>query len=646
MFDQLSALMPPLGAGIPEDFSAAVGKLDIAIIAVYMLVVLGIGVYYRKFASGSLENYFLAGRKLPGWMNGFSYAATCMNTDVAPAYCGFTVGAGLFVCWLYFSRFGLALMIGGILFAIFWRKLKLFTSPEFYEIRYPGKVGSVMRGWIAARSAFIAIVAWSGAGLLGICKVTGPVFGWSKELTLAVAIPLVLTYVLLAGYMGVVTTDILQSAVMIGASLVMCAFVLVDFGGPGGLLDALNTNVGPEVTGSFPPLGHADLGLIALVAWVAGTAIGYGGDTAPMGGAMEGQRILSNRNEREAAKMYVWTQVILFVLLMVLTLPALGALAKWPELHTAGRGVREEAFGRLLVTYMPAGFLGLAVAAMIASIMSTIDSNLNFGAQVVASDLYKRFARPKSTDRELMWVGRVVMLVIMGLAVLVAYRAESLITVAVFMLGLSSAELAANWAQWWWWRFNGAGRLAASFGGPLIFVLVKFVAAPHLGMTEYAVVLSSIGLTTLLWIAATLLTRPQDEETLKAFYLRARPLGAWGPIRASLGIELPPEERWLILKGFGLALLGATWIACAILGASNLFVGKYLLTSIFGAAASGGGLAFYFLFRKYVAILQARVDRPVQAPGLEVRSGPLGDRFRGLGAAEEEVVRSAGSGLN
>ena len=78
-------------------------SLDYALMALYMLFLVGMGLYYRRFAQESMENYFLGGRKMKGWMSGTSYAVTCMNADVAPAYCGMTVITGTFICWWYFE---------------------------------------------------------------------------------------------------------------------------------------------------------------------------------------------------------------------------------------------------------------------------------------------------------------------------------------------------------------------------------------------------------------------------------------------------------------------------------------------------------------------------------------------------------------
>ncbi len=580
--------------------------IDYAIMALYMLGLVGMGVYYRRFAQEGLENYFLAGRKFKGWQTGTSYAVTCMNTDVAPAYCGMTVITGLFICWWYISRFGLALMIGGILFAVFWRRLKLFTSPEFYEMRFAGAPALTMRTWVSLRSAFIAVVAWTGSGLLGMTKVAEPLLGWEPWQTFAVVIPVILIYVVMSGYIGVVVSDIIQTAILLVSSLVLMGMVWADFGGPAGLYSELVGQFGPGVVSWHPPTSHELLGVMGVIAWTVGTAIGYGGDVAPMAGAMEGQRLLSCRNAREASKMYGWTQVMLFLMLAVLTLPALGAMVKWPGLHD-GTINKELSYGMLLGYYLPPGLLGLALVAMFASIMSTVDSNMNFGAQVFINDVYRRSLVRKATTKHYMRVGKVVMFVIMGLAVLVATTAHNVIDISVFMLGLSSAELTANWGQWWWWRFNGKARLAASFGGPLIFLLNKYVVFTYLvdagTDTTYLVVLTSIGLTCVLWIAVSLLTKPDPEEKLVEFYKRARPMGWWGPIARKAGME--PAGSRPIFAGLGIAVAGAVTVAAGTIGFSCLYVARWNAAAVAAVVAIAAGFVFKTTYSRYMRQLHA-----------------------------------------
>lgn len=623
---------------MPPEPSQALQTPDYVVMALYMAVLIGIGLYYRKFAQAGLENYFLAGRKFKGWMIGTSYAVTCMNADVPVVYCGMTVITGVWICWWYIARFGPALLIAAVLFAVFWRRLKIFTSPEFYELRFTGFPAVTMRSWVSLRSAFIAVVAWTGGGLLGLSKVANEVLDWSQGLTLSVVVPVILIYVILSGYAGVVVSDLFQTMILIVSSLVLMGAVWIDFGGPSGLYAELVGQFGPSVVSWHPPSSHEFLGVMGVMGWILGTAIGYGGDIAPMAGAMEGQRVLSCRNSREASKMYVWTAVMLFFMLAVLTLPALGAMVKWPDLH-AGVLDQEMAYPKLLVEYLPTGLLGLALIGLFASIMSTIDSNMNLGAQVFINDIYRRWIRPDASVQHYLRVGKLVMLVIMGLAIIVAVKAGKLIDISVFMLGLSSAELTANWGQWWWWRFNGAARLAASFGGPVVFLVTRFVIYPAFVVPHYmkpenmpawlveAVekagdkmtpemivekvtnsymhipILSSIALTCVLWIVVALVTRPDPEEKLVEFYKLAKPMGWWGPIAGKAGIK--PAGQRPIFAGLLIALLGAVTVSAGTIAFSCLYIGRWEVAAVAGAITVGIGLSFKFGYVKYMRYLHA-----------------------------------------
>ncbi len=191
---------------------------------------------------------------------------------------------------------------------------------------------------------------------------------------------------------------------------------------------------------------------------------------------------------------------------------------------------REMAYGLLMSKYLPPGMLGLLFVVMLASVMSTIGSNLTFGAQVLVNDVYRRFLLKRETQRHYIWVGRGTTLLILGLAVMVAYQVDLIFDVAVFMVGAAAAEMPANWAQWWWWRFNRWGRLAASFGGIVISFLVWFVL-PTSEWAWWDRTYLVIGLNTALWVLVTLVTPPDSDAVLDRFYKAGRPLGHWGPVR-------------------------------------------------------------------------------------------------------------------
>jgi Na+/proline symporter len=204
-------------------------SLDLTIIFAYLALMLGIGLYFRRYADRGLDNFFLAGRNVPGWLNGVSYAAAMVSADSATAYGGLAVVTGVFVCWWYLSRFGIALFIGAVLFAIFWRRLGLFTSMEFYELRFTGTPAALMRLWIAFRTSFIAMSAWTGITLLAACKILGPTVALSKAETLLLVIPVSLAYIFLSGYRGVVVANFIQMMIFLLGAL--CLAVLT--GAPG-----------------------------------------------------------------------------------------------------------------------------------------------------------------------------------------------------------------------------------------------------------------------------------------------------------------------------------------------------------------------------------------------------------------------------
>jgi Na+/proline symporter len=228
--------------------------------------------------------------------------------------------------------------------------------------------------------------------------------------------------------------------------------------------------------------------------------------------------------------------------------------------------------------------------------MSTVGDNLNFGGQVMLHDIYRRWIVRQASERHYLVAGKLCMLVILALAMTVVYQTRIIFDVAVFMLQLSSAELPANWAQWWWWRFNGKARIAASFGGGVIFCLVVLVPKllVGLGVTWARALLIPwwyqtfivMAVTTALWVCVALLTQPDSPGVLENFYRQACPLGSWGPVRDRISRRAfadarPPGQDWsLIGRGFIIALLGAAGVMLYILGVSNWFVGSNSLVVV------------------------------------------------------------------
>jgi SSS family solute:Na+ symporter len=591
-------------------------QADIWIIIGYLLLMFGMSLYHRRFASANLDNFFLGGRKIPGWLNGVSYTAAMVSPDAATGYGGLALVTGAFVSWWYLSRFGLALFLGGVLFAVFWRRLNLFTTLEFYDLRFPKRAAAIMRLWIAIRTSLIAMPAWTGVTLLAAYKIMGPAFGLTKTDTLYLIVPISFLFVFFSGYKGVVISNLIQMTIFLIGAVTLAGFTLSYFDGPAAMTAKLVEVFGrdTELMKMTPPVKQDVFPLAAAMAWLFGQSIGYGGDAAPMGGAMEGQRILSTRSPREALTMYVVTAVTMFVLLLLVTLPCVSAAAIYPDLRMPGAD-RELVYGRLMKTMLPVGAMGLLVAAMMAATMSTVGDNLNFGSQVLVSDIYRRWFVKNASQKHYLIIGKLGMALITTLAIAVVFNVKIMTDVAVMMLQISAAELPANWAQWWWWRFNGPARIAASFGGALIFCVVVLVPrgliycditwAEKLVLPWWWQTLLVMGLTTLLWIIVALVTKPDPDKLLHDFYASVRPLGFWKPYESRLA-PLPATKISPIIRGIGIAIIGFCAITLLILGLTGLWFGQYAKSSM----ELIGSIILFIVFQKtadaYLAYLALR----------------------------------------
>ncbi|MDD4816911.1 MAG: hypothetical protein PHI85_02955 [Victivallaceae bacterium] len=737
--------------------------IDVAVILVYLALSLILGMLGSRLlglSGNKEEDYFLAGRKMPGWLNGLSNAATALNSDVAPLYCGVALAAGLSGAWFYLSRFGFGMLIVSLLFAAKWRQMRIRTGPEFFSLRY-GHGSKAARVYSSVYTVLLGMIPWIGAGIVGMDKVAGPIFNYNNIwITVAVILPLLTIYVWSAGFGGVLITDGMQGVVIIIGNLVLVVAVLAAFGGPSGMGKALhdayagrttaelkslsaapgffevvnpdgsviqlaiypeyqsgyfnnvrnaekikftpsytgddNRTVTPEpavasvdgfvieetvyaprekrparfcgtspqlvapgedggiaaelpgdiifsrnngasnewivkmtgaaenaaesygssLSSSLPVPGNAILGPLGVICWLLISVVGVGG-----GVASDGQRYFSCKNNYEAAKVGLWGNVALFGMLLLLMLPVLGMLARYPETHfIASGGLRENIYGRMLIEFLPEGAVGITVAAMLASVMSTVSSHLNYGSQTLLNDVYRPLLGEPKAGREV-WVGRLLMLGIVALSVVVTVHTESLMGITTVVVGLFGSSATFGWAQWWWWRVNLKGWLASILTGPIFYFLfsklLPLIPAWAGAMREngetMAIIqaLISMVLSMLCWLVVTLLTKPEDMTHLKEFYLRAHPAGLWGPVRAELIAEgrLPDgEPPAQLLPGFLIAVVGFAMMAAGTLAIATLFIGNYAEVALYTAATIVTGLIFKRLFRWHLRRLGADVD--------------------------------------
>ncbi|HMP08431.1 MAG TPA: hypothetical protein PJ982_18945, partial [Lacipirellulaceae bacterium] len=339
-----------------------------------------------------------------------------------------------------------------------------------------------------------------------------------------------------------------------------------------------------------------------------------------------GQGLFSCRSPRESAKMTIWALAAMFAMLLLITLPVLGMLAAEPHLYHATASEREQVYGQMLARYLPAGALGLVLAGILASVMSTISSHLNYGAQTVVNDVLRpllpgaRYLDPQR--RECLWVGRVATLAILLCGVGVMFAADSLFRIAAVIAGMFASSAAFFWAQWWWWRVNFPAWVAAMLGGPVVYFTLGTLlprgawwqeqlarseaAADSLAMLQAVI---AMGLTTLLWVAVAWLTPPESNETLTRFYRHARPMGSWGPVRRLVAdhvpADLPAEPSGLLAGGLAVAVIGAVTAALAALGLSQACVGQWVAAGCLLAGALAAATVFRASFGWHMNRLEA-----------------------------------------
>ncbi|WP_338790322.1 sodium:solute symporter family protein [Bernardetia sp. MNP-M8] len=576
---------------------------DWLIIFSFLLLTLGIGIYYTKKASGSTEDFFLGGRNLPWWVAGTSMVATTFAADTPLLVTELVVKNGISGNWLWWNG-----LIGGMLttflFARLWRKAKVITDLELIELRYSGKAAKFLRGFRAVYLGLFfnaVIIAWVNVALAALLQVFFDIPANQTIYYVAAAMVIVVIYSSLSGLLGVAITDVLQFVLAMTGCVVLTYLVLDSpkIGGVSGLIEKLpaNTlNFFPQIEDSsntelvkngFQMLSislatfFAYIGIQWWASWYPGAEPGGGGYVA--------QRMMSAKDEEHAFKATLFFQLAHYGLRpWVWILVALSAIILYPN-PIAG----EEKLGYVLAMkdFLPTGLRGLLLVAFFAAYMSTISTQLNWGASYIINDLYQRFYKPKASSKELVTASRIATFVIMLFGILVTTQITSLEAAFVFLIEAGAGLGAVLILRWYWWRINVFSELAATIT-PLIGVILNRTVL-HLE-SPYSLFFI-LGFTTVAWVLITFLTKPTDEQTLQKFYERVRPQGSWQPIRISLNLPKPKNQ---------LPYMIAAWFVGIALGYSFLFgigyaiFSKWMLFGISFGIFIGSVLAINWLVKK------------------------------------------------
>ncbi|MDE0056393.1 MAG: Na+:solute symporter [Gammaproteobacteria bacterium] len=517
---------------------------DWVIIAAFLIASLAIGFVLRRRAGRDSGSFFLSGRNVPWWLLGISMVATTFSTDTPNLVTEIVRTRGVAGNWVWWA-FLITGMFTCFLYARLWRRSGVFTDLEFYELRYSGKPAAAVRAFRAVYlGVFFNVVVISLVTLAAI-KIAAVTLGASPLQTVLVAGAVTVAFSALGGFLGVVITDLILFAVSM-AGAVAAAWVAVNLPEVGGLANLLESpEVAPRLS-FFPDLSNMELAVTLLIIPLAVQwwSVWYPG-SEPGGGGYVAQRMLAARTERNATGAVLLFQAahyairpwpwILVALASLVVFPDLDAIREaFPHIEASVIG-HDLAYPAML-TFLPHGLLGLVLASLVSAYMSTVSTQLNWGASYVVNDFYRRFVAPEADERTLVLVGRLTTVLLMVLAGWLALYLESALQAFNVLLTIGAGTGLLFFLRWFWWRISAFSEIAAmavSFVAALYF---QFAELP--GWTSWQRLVGGVAVTTVGWVLATYLCPRTDPAVLRRFYRRIRPGGGGG----GAGPPNPPKN--------------------------------------------------------------------------------------------------------
>ena len=568
--------------------------LDWWIIGIFFLILLAIGWVASQSASRNTSEYFLGGRSMPWWLLGISMVATTFSADTPNLVAGLVREGGVANNWAWWA-FLITGMVTVFIYAKLWRRSEVVTDLGLYELRYGGKAASFLRGFRALYLGILFNCLIMGTVTLAGIKIGSIMLGlepWVIVLSISV---IVVIYSSLGGIKGVIWADFFQFGIAMTGAFYAAYIVLQE---PEiGSLQALIThpNVVPKLN-LIPDLRDTSLLLTLFIIPIAVQwwAVWYPG-SEPGGGGYIAQRMLAAKDEENAIGASLLFNVahyalrpwpwIIVALASIIIYPDLASIkAEFPNIKDQYLG--DDIAYPAMLTKLGKGWLGLVVASLIAAIMSTLSTHLNWGASYLVNDFYKRFVRPDSSEEHLVAMGRWTTAGLMILSAIMATTILENATQAFDILLLSGAGSGAIYLlRWFWWRINAWTEIVAMASATIMaFMLVLLV--PDAWVETYLLdaaavkLLIAVSFTSLVWIATTYLTKPESMETLIRFYEQVQPGGpGWKKVidaAEKQGILFSEEQKgWDLPQSLLSVALGTLGIYAALFSTGNFIYGKW-----------------------------------------------------------------------
>lgn len=587
--------------------------IDFAILAAFILYSLFSGLKERKKASLNLEEYFLAGRDVPGWKAGISMAATQFAADTPLLVMGLIATAGLFALWQLWI-YAISFLLVGFLLAPSWRRARVLTDAEFAELRYGGRPALFLRGFKAVYFGTIFNCAVLAMVLLAATRIAEPFLFWDAWLptsvfsvvrdftqsfdvrmtlyqgdaaevarlsannliSIGVIVIVTAMYSMMGGLRSVINTDVVQFGLMMVASLIYTWVAVDAAGGLSQIWDRVSElhasgslSMTPAGLTGLDPTTAANAGTALLIAFGVQWLIQMNSD----GTGYIAQRIMACRTDQDArvaTVVFSFTQVLLRSLMWVPL--GLALLTLFPPTGLTGsdlKAEREVTFILGMREHLPPGALGILLTGMLAALASTLDTHLNWGASYWTNDLYRRIycesLRGKEpSGRSLVWVARFSNIIILVISLIVMNHLGSIQEAWQLSLLLGAGMGIPLILRWLWWRMNAWAEISA--------ICASIVAAPmaiaiwdadHVG--ERLIFMATVSL--VVSLLAIYFVGPETSATLDKFVRRVRPAGFWGVYESRFQLQGPAR----FYRGIQATITASISLFCLLVaGASTL----------------------------------------------------------------------------
>ena len=603
--------------------------LDWSAIVGYLAITLILGLWFRGRSGKSVDDYFVSGRNVNWWLAGTSMVATTFAADTPLVVTGLVYTQGISGNWLWWG-FLFSGMMTVFLFARLWRRSGLLTDVQFAEIRYSGKPAAFLRGFRAVYLGLLmncVILGWVTKAMTSIVSTTlantrmlnnvsafmsrfGSVWSGNDGAALAICvlflIPFTGLYVALGGLWGVLWTDLFQFVLKMSIVIAVAYYDIQACGGMSAVIASLQQI--EARTGRANPLGFLpdfSRGVTAEPMWMVPLAnffvfIGlqwwafwYPG-AEPGGGGYIAQRIFSARDEKQGLLSVLWFNIAHY------------AIRPWPWILTGvavivlypGLAHPETGYMMVLNNYLPHQYRGIAIAGFLAAFMSTIATQLNWGASYLVSDFYRRFITPNASESHYVLISRLATVLLVIVSAWISVQLGSIASGWEIVLEVGAGTGAVYILRWYWWRINAWSEISAMACSLAISILLSswhpFSGNNSLVFAKGAIVTTIV--TTIVWVTVTLLTKPEPQEVLTRFYRNVRPdVRGWQQI-ADLEPSVP-QNRDLGRNLFAWAL------GCAMVYLCLFGTGKILLHQ------SGTGAILLFFSAMCAGLLYRNVIR-------------------------------------